>query len=176
MKIIKTPLSCVCMALAMGVSLKAEGWRGIVPLRSTRVDVERLLGPSTGRCRCKYNLGNERVFIQYSGESCGKEKPRGWNVPSDTAITISVYFEKKPRFSDLQVDTTKFKKTEDPELRGYITYTNEEVGVTYEVSDKSIVQGIHYFPAAKDKHLRCPASATAEAQTSADAKAGEGAL
>lgn len=156
MEIMKTISSCICMALAITFSLKAEGWHGIAPLHSTRADVERLLGPSTSQCKCEYDLGDEGVFIQYSGETCEKGKSRGWNVPPDTVISISVYFEKKSQFSDLQLDTTKFKKTEDPELRGYVTYTNQEEGVTYEVSDKGIVQGVHYFPAAKDKHLRCP--------------------
>jgi hypothetical protein len=30
----------------------ATGWRGTVPLHSTRSDVERLLGAPTGECKC----------------------------------------------------------------------------------------------------------------------------
>ena len=37
------------------VSLQeSKGWRGIVPLRSTRAEVEALLGPASGACKCIY--------------------------------------------------------------------------------------------------------------------------
>lgn len=156
MEIVKLVSSGVLIVLAAATSLTADGWRGIAPLHATRLDVERLLGPSTVRCRCEYSLDNEKVFVQYSGDTCEQDGAGGWNVPRDTVISISVYFRDQPRFSDLQVDTTKFKKTEEPELKGYVTYTDEDSGVSYEVSDKGIVQGVRYFPAAKDKNLRCP--------------------
>ena len=44
----------------------AKGWKGIVPLHSDRVDVERLLGAPTGECKCIYNTGSETVRVEYS--------------------------------------------------------------------------------------------------------------
>ena len=40
----KLIIPCVCTVLAMVAVSQAKGWRGLVPLHSTRTDVERLLG------------------------------------------------------------------------------------------------------------------------------------
>lgn len=37
-------LGCLCAALFLSVTSDAKDWRGIVPLHSTRADVENLLG------------------------------------------------------------------------------------------------------------------------------------
>src|SRR5688572_31602729 len=55
----------VCCFLATLGFLQEQGWRGIVPLHSTREDVERLVGPPMSN-GITYDLRNERVTIGYS--------------------------------------------------------------------------------------------------------------
>lgn len=146
-----------CVTLLSISSCWVEGWKGIVPLHSTRADVERLLGPPVRPCQtgCSYDTKNEGVFVLYSGRLCGNDEQDRWRVPPDTVISLTIYPAVKPKLSDLKLNLRRFTKTKDPELRGYLTYTSKRRGVTYEVSDTRVVLGIEWFPASKDESLRC---------------------
>ena len=89
----------ICLAFSQHSQTQTRGWHGIVPLHSTRQDVERLLGSSREGCHCTYSLGNANVFVQYSVEPCLDVRERGWKVPKDTVINISVYPKVKDRKS-----------------------------------------------------------------------------
>jgi hypothetical protein len=91
MKTISIFLSSICMLLFMSVSCQAEGWRGIIPLRSTRADVERILGVGTDRCNCHYETTSELIYIDYAQAPCMGSPLnylRGWNVPADTVLRV----------------------------------------------------------------------------------------
>lgn len=94
----------ILLAFCLPTIAQAKAWRGIVPLHSTRADVERLLGePATSslvaKCRCFYDLGDETVTILYAnGLGCAEPEERdgrvgGWNLPRDTVIEIDLYFK-----------------------------------------------------------------------------------
>ena len=53
----------------------AQEWRKIVPLKSTRSDVERLLGPNERSYGVVYELTEGVLFIEYSSGPC-KRKAR----------------------------------------------------------------------------------------------------
>jgi len=65
-------LVCVAITVIAYTFGDSKPWRGIVPLRSTRVDVERLLGaPSMDHGdTVVYETGDERVSIEYSKGGC----------------------------------------------------------------------------------------------------------
>src|SRR2546425_11830382 len=134
MKIIKA-FSGGYMILAMSIwQAPAPGWRAIVPLHSTRADVERLLGAPGDSCRCQYKTSSELVRIDYSIERCGKGERSTFNIPPDTVLGITLHPKAQPLFCELGLDITKLKKTEDPELRGYFAYTNNDDGIEYNVT------------------------------------------
>lgn len=137
-------------------SSRVEGWRGIVPLHSTRADVERLLGPMTDPCKCGYYLDDVNVFFRYSPGDC--KSGRGvWDVPPDTVVGVTVYPKPRPRLSELNIDMTKFKKRHEGHIESIVRYVNDEEGLIIEVDeDGGLVMGFDYVPAAEDKHLRCP--------------------
>ncbi len=132
---------------------KTKGWRGIVPLHSTRTDVERLLGPGTNECKCAYYLDDLNVFFNYSPGDC-KSGRGAWDVPVDTVVWITVHPKSRPQLSDLSIDESKFEKRPGGHIEDLIYYVNEEEGLTLLVSE-GIVQTFLYGPTAKDKHLRC---------------------
>lgn len=158
MKIIGT-LSCLCMMLFAVSSSQNKGWRGIVPLHSTRADVERVIGEPITPNGLIYDSGTEGVFIEYSNEPCREGSPGGYNVPPNTVVQISVSSSTPPLFSDLNLDLSKYEKTADPELPGVLHYTNKEEGIAYEIQNGKVT-GTSYFPSVKDNHLRCPATTT----------------
>lgn len=68
---------------------RSTGWKGIVPLQSTRADVDRLLGKGAGKCQCIYRKPTEIVAVDYAKAPC-KGAVNGWNVPSDTVLKVRI--------------------------------------------------------------------------------------
>ena len=110
-----------------------------------------------------YVLPEENVFIQYaSGPPCGDERENTWQVPRDTVVEMEVYYREGKLPSELKLDLTKYEKTVDTHLLGWIYYTSLDDGVTVAGSGPSdpaelrLVRSIFYFAEAKDRDLRCP--------------------
>lgn len=95
--------------LALASNLKAGDWHGVVPLHSTRADVERLLGQPNAKYG-RYDIGNELVTIKYSSGNAGQ----CWDVPKGTVINITVDYHRTIRFLDLQLDPKRLDRSPDP--------------------------------------------------------------
>ena len=130
----------------------AKEWRGIIPLRSTRADVERLLGPPEPGYNSVYLTRSERISVSYSEGPCDY----GWQVPPDTVISFSVYPKNPSKFADVRLDEGKYEKRRDIHMESTYYYINKEEGINYTVEvGEGVVTGIEYFPSAKDNYLRC---------------------
>jgi hypothetical protein len=145
-------LLSILFVLAIAPSLSARGWRGIIPLHSTRVEVERLLGKPTGECQCHYETDAEFVRVDYAKGLCAGW-PSGWRVPADTVLAFRVGTKSDLRFSDLHIDDPKFWKTYDDAFFAY--YANRLEGIQYTVEREGTVRSIEYFPSSVDLNLRC---------------------
>jgi len=134
-----------------------DGWNGIVPLRSTRTEVQRQLGTPVAACEqtCTYETPNERVTIVYATDPCGPGDQNRWRVLTGTVVTVIVYPAEKPKLKDLKLNLRRFSKTKNPELAGYWVYTNQREGISYEISNTGKVLSVEWFPAAKDDSLNC---------------------
>lgn len=141
------------------ISSTAKEWCGIVPLHSTRAEVERRLKVKPERCggnACLYDLSDKTVFILYAAEpTCqNDDATTSWKVPADTVIQITVNFKTPQRFSALDIDVTKYDRVPDKELHGLVYLSDYAQGVRMETSGDS-VRAITYYPAAMDDRLRC---------------------
>ena len=132
--------------------IDSKGWRGIVPLHSTRADVERLLGRATDdyRFQSTYHQDDLNVVFTYSSGYCKS----GWKVPPETVTWITVYPRARLRWVDLKVDWSKFKKSQRGHIEGEVFYENEE-GLKLIVYE-GWLHSFLYGPAARNNHLRCP--------------------
>lgn len=135
-------------------SVKDPDWRQITPLRSTRVDVERLLGTSSNPYSAKYILEEGNLFIEYSSGPCTPFRKGGWNVSKDVVVHMSFSPNVKKPVSTLKLDRKRFRKVIDDHVGGVIYYINDELGLTYEVQGGN-VDAIYYQPGKKDDHLYC---------------------
>jgi hypothetical protein len=129
-------------------SAEAAEWRGIIPLKSTRAEVEKRLGVKEGDF---YKFESERAWIFYSsgnldGNDCSSKAAK------DVVTRISVIPEDELLLKNLNLDLTKFRKVRNPQYPHIVTYINEEDGVDYEVSEASNndIQHISYYPSRKD--------------------------
>src|SRR5262245_39806863 len=87
-----------------------KGWRGIVPLRSTRSDVEAVLGKGTGEIQCSYYRDDMNIFFVYSSGTCDNGRSGDWNIGPNTVIRFTIYPKPNPKLSDLKLEETKFEK------------------------------------------------------------------
>jgi hypothetical protein len=159
MRIIKELMMCLALCLVDASACYGQGWRGIVPLRSTRQDVERAIGRPTESNGITYNLKDERVSIFYSSSPCVTGWPYGWNVAPDVVTKIVVYPQVKVTVAELGINTIDYTRTQNSRLGG-VDYTNKEIGISIGVNNNGDVDVVQYEPSLKDKGLLlCPDAA-----------------
>lgn len=158
MKIISSIFFSFIIVGASASTLDAKEWHRITPLRSTRADVIRLLGPSldADETRAIYRLDKENVNVLFAlrGDlfSCGCAK----EVTVGTVLKIEIHPQTEIPITDLQVDEKKIKRFNrtSPPLLGYYGYLDKENGLIYKTSPSG-VEEIDYVAALGDLHL-CP--------------------
>ena len=149
MKSIIVLASLLIMSLAF--TQDAPGWRGIVPLRSTRAQVEQLVGALDVRCQC-YSTEMATIRVDYASGPCTGALA-GWNVPIDTVLSLQIYPKKALLFSELKIQKEDFVKTVDDTVTTY--YGNADKGLRYSVTSSGTVASVWYGPSIKQNKLRC---------------------
>jgi hypothetical protein len=152
-------LSMLALILVVweGSSL-AQDFRRIIPLQTTRTEVEKLLGldeKSSGEksYAAIYHLNDGVLFIQYSSGPCRPNVEGGWNVPIDTVIQYSFSPKVRKRLSELKLNLKKYRKIPDLHVPGVFYYVNDD-GTTYNVHFGK-VDAIEYGPPKSQQHLSC---------------------
>lgn len=135
--------------------VRAKEWRGITPLKSTRADVERLLGKANELGR--YEFDDQRISIWYSEGPCA-DNSRGLAkvnceclVAKDTVLRIGLTFEWPVKVSKLGIDKSKYERTSIYAYQPTATYSDFTQGVVYTIREgEDTVTNIDYLPSAKD--------------------------
>jgi hypothetical protein len=131
------------------VKAQAQGWNGLVLLRSTHADVERLLGPP-GKDK-RYHLKDARVSVHYYEGTCDRRDDCRCLVPAGTVLTIFVEPEVEMSFSRLKLDKSRYKKKAIVPDASQAVYWNDDDGITYTVDEAhDDVIAIEYSPTEKD--------------------------
>jgi len=155
MKTLATGILFLVAPLLVVVQVNAEPWRGIVPLKSSRSDVERLLGkplPGNMKFYVTYQLESEEVRVSYADKSlCPRTDDCKCRVPDDTVLNVVVRLKNKLSFSSLGLDMSKFHPIVNPENSNNVAYSNSDAGIMYVISKRDdLVSYIQYGPTAKD--------------------------
>lgn len=144
-------LASLLMVMSLAFTQDVPGWRGIVPLHSTRAQLEQLVGVLDIRCQC-YSTETESIRVEYASGPCTGELP-GWNVPADTVLSLQIYPKKPLLFSELKIQKEDFVTTVDDTVTTY--YGNGEKGLRYAVTSAGTVASVWYGPSIKQNKLRC---------------------
>lgn len=156
MKTLATRLVFLVLPLAIFAgSVHAEPWRGIVPLKSTRSDVELLLGkppPGNMNFYVTYKLESEEVRVRYADKSlCTRTDECECTVPDDTVLNVVVRPKTTINFSALSLDQSKFRPIVNAENANNVAYSNSDAGLMYVISKRDdLVLYVQYGPTAKD--------------------------
>jgi hypothetical protein len=154
------------LALAAGDATARE-YRGIVPLQSTRADVERLIGRPNEEHG--YVFDGERVLITYSErKGCEEGLPRGWNVSTDTVLEVAVFFDAEITLGDVLIRGRAFDEIRAVRTQ-HVFYVDNQEGVRYKTLGGFVEATTYFGSEADDKKLRCAEPRYAAAIT-ADAK------
>ena len=132
-------------------------WRKIVLMRSTREDVERLLGKSQySGFNASYTVEDGTLDVVYYPFNHCSEPGADLRVPQWTVVELTYEPDNPPRLEDLHLDSRKFRKQKEsrdvPDLTSYI---NNETGVDYTFQADNTLSDIRYFPAKRYDYLRC---------------------
>ena len=147
-------LFAILAVLILGQDSMAKEWRGIIPLRSTRADVERLFGKPNEWGR--YQFKDERASIEYSSGPCKGvyQALRKDNckclAPKDTVL--SIYVEPvQQTFSALKIDKGKYTRTPIVSGPPNFSYSNRAEGIIYTVDEtEDEIIDIEYLPSTED--------------------------
>ena len=142
------------LLLVAAISLVGQDWRSIVPAKTTRTEVERILGHVDTDYFARYQLPDGNLFIEYSSGPCRPGRKGGWNFPVNVVVSITFYPKVKPRLSDLKLNRKKLRRVADPHVGGIIYYLNDEDGIVYEIQEGR-VDSIEYGPAKEYDYLQC---------------------
>jgi hypothetical protein len=149
--------------LVSGQMPSTTDWRGLSPLKSTRMDVERTLGAADQKIdkeQMTYYLPDVVVVFYFQGNpKCQQKLPyTTWDVTTDTVTAIDVTLKHPPLVSEAGIDLTKFEKTKgDYDVVDHYYYWKPEDGFAVEVGNK-YVGGYLYRPGSKQSHTQCLAN------------------
>ena len=152
---VKKKLLAGFFLLFLVFEVRAKDWRGIIPLKSTKADVERLLGKTSQSGT--YEIQNEKLSIWYSQGPCegthlnlAKENCECL-VVQDTVLKITVSLDRTVETTTLGIDIYKFERSPVDTYPPTATYSNLNDGVVYTIREVDhTVTGIDYLPSAAD--------------------------
>ena len=149
-------VSLLLLVVTVGTATAKE-WRGIIPLKTNRADVERLLGKPTlsSPSAVYYSLHNEIAVIHFQYGSCDDSMGKfgfGWKVATDVVTIIGVVPKVKAGKDAFGVDE-KFKVEKAEAGFEYFSSTD---GIEVETFDGNVTL-VTYSPRANEEAGRkCP--------------------
>jgi hypothetical protein len=146
--------------LLVGFQKKQIEWRTLVPLVTTRNEVEAELGaPSSGKEYILiYDTTEERITVWYGGAKRSATDKCRWDIPNETVFNFLLAPKKKVRLADVKIDLTKYQKQKALEMVQDYYYYNEDEGVTITtriVAGEEILLSIERGPDAAQKKTHC---------------------
>lgn len=165
MSVMQRLLPIALLVLVSTTSVTAKDWRGILPLHSTREDVEALLGPpppppndrsyALHKGRSIYFVEESEVYIVFADEEfLGRNQCP--SVATGTVLMIQVTPKDGEAISKLILNEKVFRKfdpSEPPDV-GFDGFIDEQEGLVIGAIQGK-VQVLVYLPSASDR-ARCP--------------------
>ncbi len=134
---------------------QTNSWKGLIPLRSTREQVEKLFGqpnPKEIKYKNEYKVGDDTLWVEYSQKPCDE----GWDVPLGTVLSFAVADGQQTNKSEqeLKLDRKNFFITRDDAMYG--TWTEPILGIQYYFTNVGMsLNSVGYIPRREQNNLRC---------------------
>lgn len=151
---VKVALSLFVLLISFEAAFARE-WRGIVPLRSTRADVIRLLNQCFDQKEaCRFTIGDEAVHILFSGGLPAEHRECANALPPETVMFIEIEPREKLKLTDLHLVKQHLQhfNPSDPAVRDFKGYRSDD-GLLVSLFKDRILQ-IVYLPTESEAQ-RC---------------------
>ncbi len=149
-------LALLVLGLVVTTSAQAKEWRGIVPLHSTRADVDRILGSPWHRfrgTRAIYLVDHSPIEITFCNRSDPDAERCSERIPSGTVLSIFILVLGDVSLSDLSIDLKRAKTFIVPFWQlEYRTYYDEHSGFIVRTLNGRVHE-IAYLASADVRHL-----------------------
>jgi hypothetical protein len=143
-----------------------KGWNGILPLESTKGEVEKVFGkPYRVDDDGHYNYRRDDFVVQvnYVEAPCRANKYNHIkvNLPADTVLDTWVYLTKAILMSDLSFNRTSYNRDTSAIADNVVKYINRDAGIRIDASifpdKKEYAVAITYKPSASARlRVACP--------------------
>src|SRR5215831_21022617 len=112
LRCVSSAIICFAAASVSFPQTIEDGWKGILPFKTDKATVEKILGKPLINSDGYYNYSSDEAFVQvdFSAEPC-TQVPYGrgrYNVPKDRVIRYWVSLRKQTLLSDLKFDRSKY--------------------------------------------------------------------
>lgn len=148
-------LSTVCLGQEW-----APEWRKLVPLQSSRMEVERTLGKpkQSFDSYARYENENGRFSVWYSLGGCGhKVDGRQWNVERGLLTSLLVYVNDRRPLVSYSINAGDYRRTEMPHDR--VLYVSSDDSLIIETimpaGREEFVYAMQLDPSREQKKLLC---------------------
>ena len=146
----------IVLGLVLNSVAQAKEWRGIIPLQSTRADVERILGSpwhQSSSARSMYLIDHAAVEITFADQSNPDVERCSGKVPLGMVLSIFVLPQGDVSLSDLQIDPKHTKTFNVPFGQlDYRAYYDKRSGFIVRTLDGKVHE-ICYLASADARHL-----------------------
>ncbi len=122
-------------ALSTSAEKVEDGWKGLLPFKSTKADVERLMGPGKrtrheSHFQFEYRDRGATLRVDYSGEPCSAlpDSPSRFDLPLGTIVRYEVRLSEPLPLQELTFEKKRFERTvmigteEDPKAISYLQW------------------------------------------------------
>lgn len=144
MKIRLIHKSIIVLFLVFSVVFSAnaqENFKGIVPMITTRSEVEKKLGKPNENGF--YELNEGKVLIRYYDRACERKTECFCLAPLGTVQYIIFTLYQDLYLKDLKLAPNRFKETRSSHLDVY-TYSDLKTGIVYEAQDGKVTEISYY--------------------------------
>lgn len=136
-----------------------NSWLGLVPLKSTILDVEHVLGKAkwSHGSTFVYETACERVDVVYSKGDCEVSEVYRYKVPTNVVIRFEVAPKQKFTISDLKLNQS-YVRQQESHPANWVQYRSREDGIRINaLTDNNVetITVITYEPRARDKDREC---------------------
>jgi hypothetical protein len=154
-------ITCILAGCAYGQSL--QEWRKLIPLESTRKDVDRILGKPKilDVNRSLFTAGTSKVIAEFSTGKCDTSSKRiQWNVEPGRLVNLMALESLSKPLSSYVDNLLSFKRSEDnvDDGVGY-SYTSAGGSVVVQSVLKpgigEVVTVIYLLPRKDQENLKC---------------------
>lgn len=139
---------------------KTIEWNTLVPLVTTRTQVETALGlPIDGSGHVvEYETDSEKIMVWYGGAKTPQNDPCHWNIPSDTIFQFVLAPKGSVRLSDMKIDLAAFEKRKALEMINDYYYYNDNEGITITtrmIDREEVLLNIERGPTSAERKKHC---------------------